>query len=629
LPRVAFFYSHKFKYKPQIPVNYLSNLTALIACKLFLLHSLVWAQTDAQLRDPDFLIQRYNELAAKHNALVEKTRTFVQQKVDAPAPVFDSAREAELQNELNKALGQVAALETQMLKLKQEGLRNVNSNQYLDDTNARLRRQLQQAKADEQDLAQENKELSLENRKLQNAQKSATNEEQSAYAKIRDLELKNSSLQRKNSKLEESKADADSRVRELQSELDSLLSDNTQLNQQVATIGIDQETSESRLNEYDSLLRDAENRVAMLENEEIILRESLQSARNEISRLKGNLAISEDRLSLTEEERGENIGMARRLEIQLDSTRDQLEDALAKNTELAFQAQRKEDFARNLEMTNNTLREKIDRLSQRNDSFHTTDLEQKEELSLLRTQLNSLTLDESRITNEIQALRDSNEMLMAKSITLEAENSGMLEAIESMRVEIENIEMNERTLVAKLKDLDLENQGLLQESGNLHEETGFYKVKARELEVQLRQAVAGERALSQEAAALEAEIASLEDKVRELEIGGSSEYQRLLSETQMLEGEFTEALSREQILVNRVKILENENFNLGDEIRLMQDRERELIEETVILKEQNSRLERKVDSSLRIRDQLRDTIIDAIDQNDRFGQSAPTLTPEI
>ena len=77
-----------------------------------------------------------------------------------------------------------------------------------------------------------------------------------------------------------------------------------------------------------------------------------------------------------------------------------------------------------------------------------------------------------------------------------------------------------------------------------------------------------------------------------------------------------------------MKILENENFNLGDEIRLMQDRESEMIEEAVVLKEQKSRLQRKVDSSLRIRDQLRDTIIDAIDQNDRFGQSSPTLAPQ-
>ena len=40
------------------------------------------------------------------NALVEKTRTFVQQKTETPAPVFDSAKEVE-PNELNKALGQV------------------------------------------------------------------------------------------------------------------------------------------------------------------------------------------------------------------------------------------------------------------------------------------------------------------------------------------------------------------------------------------------------------------------------------------------------------------------------------------------------------------------------------------
>ena len=60
----------------------------------------------------------------------------------------------------------------------------------------------------------------------------------------------------------------------------------------------------------------------------------------------------------------------------------------------------------------------------------------------------------------------------------------------------------------------------------------------------------------------------------------------------------------------------------------MQDREREMIEETVNLQNKTPDFERKVDSSLRIRDQLRDTIIDAIDQNDRFGQSSPTLAPD-
>ena len=69
-------------------------------------------------------------------------------------------------------------------------------------------------------------------------------------------------------------------------------------------------------------------------------------------------------------------------------------------------------------MTNVSLREKIDRLSQRNDSYLSSDLEQKEELSLLRTQLNNLNLDEYRIPNQLEALRDSPEMIMPKSLTL-------------------------------------------------------------------------------------------------------------------------------------------------------------------------------------------------------------------
>ena len=36
------------------------------------------AQTDAQLRDPEYLVDQYNQLVAKHNALIEKTRDLIQ-----------------------------------------------------------------------------------------------------------------------------------------------------------------------------------------------------------------------------------------------------------------------------------------------------------------------------------------------------------------------------------------------------------------------------------------------------------------------------------------------------------------------------------------------------------------------
>ena len=163
----------------------------------FLFGKLANGQTDAQLLDPEFLIKQYNDLAAKHNALVEKTRSVVMQKLNEPPVVVQSANTAKLQDDLNEALGQISALEAQLLKLKQEGLRSVNSNQYLDETNARLRRQLQQLKADEKDLEVQNQELALENRKLEQAQDNFNSAEESAYAKIRNLELLNSTLERK------------------------------------------------------------------------------------------------------------------------------------------------------------------------------------------------------------------------------------------------------------------------------------------------------------------------------------------------------------------------------------------------------------------------------------------------
>ena len=103
----------------------------------------------------------------------------------------------ELRQSLNDALAQVATLENQLAKIKQDGRRTTTSNQYLDDTNARLRRQLLELKADEQELAQRNKELTATNRRLTNAQKSFDSQEKSNYAKIRDLELGRSTIQRR------------------------------------------------------------------------------------------------------------------------------------------------------------------------------------------------------------------------------------------------------------------------------------------------------------------------------------------------------------------------------------------------------------------------------------------------
>ena len=50
----------------------MNKCTILFSLKLTLFFSLN-AQTDQQLRNPEYLVDQYNQLVAKHNALIEKT----------------------------------------------------------------------------------------------------------------------------------------------------------------------------------------------------------------------------------------------------------------------------------------------------------------------------------------------------------------------------------------------------------------------------------------------------------------------------------------------------------------------------------------------------------------------------
>ena len=124
--------------------------TAILLSSKLLLASVVVGQTDAQLRDPEYLVEQYNQLVAKHNALIEKTRILIRNQ-DQQENISTSA-DPEAQQKLNEAFARAAALEKQLTKIQQDQMRSSNSNKYLDDTNARLRRQLQEMKADEQVL---------------------------------------------------------------------------------------------------------------------------------------------------------------------------------------------------------------------------------------------------------------------------------------------------------------------------------------------------------------------------------------------------------------------------------------------------------------------------------------------
>ena len=60
----------------------------------------------------------------------------------------------------------------------------------------------------------------------------------------------------------------------------------------------------------------------------------------------------------------------------------------------------------------------------------------KGELSALHSEVNSLSMEESRISEQLLALRDANEMLLAKANNFESENNSLKEAIDLMRIEL-------------------------------------------------------------------------------------------------------------------------------------------------------------------------------------------------
>ena len=77
----------------------------------------------------------------------------------------------------------------------------------------------------------------------------------------------------------------------------------------------------------------------------------------------------------------------------------------------------------------------------------------KGELSALRSEVNSLSMEEARISEQLVGLRDANEMLLAKANNFEAENNSLNEAVDLMRIELQNMTTNEQSLIAKLEKL--------------------------------------------------------------------------------------------------------------------------------------------------------------------------------
>ena len=81
----------------------------------FLPFGFSFAQTDFQLRDPEFLIDQYNQLVAKHNALIEKTRLLITER--KKSPVINIEQEEKIRQQLNEAMAKSSILENELSKM--------------------------------------------------------------------------------------------------------------------------------------------------------------------------------------------------------------------------------------------------------------------------------------------------------------------------------------------------------------------------------------------------------------------------------------------------------------------------------------------------------------------------------
>ena len=97
------------------------------------------------------------------------------------------------------------------------------------------------------------------------------------------------------------------------------------------------------------------------------------------------------------------------------------------------------------------------------------------ELSSLKSEMSSLAIEEANISDKMSGLKDANEMLLSKVKMLESENDGMKQAIDLMRIEVQDMNTNEQLLVNRLKEIDFQNNQLLKESDDLGGESATKK----------------------------------------------------------------------------------------------------------------------------------------------------------
>ena len=582
---------------------------------IFLCSTYTFGQSQEKLRDPEFLVEQYNQLVAKHNALIEKTRSIILEQKNAPK-VTSASVSPSLQKSLDDAIMQIEVLELEIQNLRNDKPLTNTTSVYLEETNARLQKQLMEVRADEQDLAQKVKELSLENRRLKNEKKNRDIEDKGEYSKIRNLELSRSTLQRKSDNLDSENKSLLNENRKLLNLNDKLKTENTSLGQKLAKVTVDNETILAKMKDLESIINIKDGDLKDYEIQEKKFLDDAINLKSEVARLSGVEDLLNDRITYLENENQNFLSNIRENELNLDAAQTEIDDLRNLNNELKFSLARMAERKNSAESLGASLENEVNRLEEDNDILKNNASAMKNELSLLRSEVNTLSMEEARISEQLLGLRDANEMLLAKANNFESENDSLKEAVDLMRSELQAMTTNEQSLIAKVRQIDEENKRLTEESNALINEADFYKDKARMVEIQLNQAIGDERAKNEIILSLESENDRLVQEFNEFKNEQNAQIANLRSENNSLTIELNALASKEQSAITRLANLENENYRLREEFKLLKARDMEFNRQISDLNQKNNSLILEIDSVQRLKNRMRDGILGVIDSNE-------------
>jgi len=170
------------------------------------------------------------------------------------------------------------------------------------------------------------------------------------------------------------------------------------LRQKLGMLDVDKETNEARLRDLNAILTSKNNQLASFENVEVELKEDLNQARNEITRLTGTEKLLNDRIAALKTEEELNDNRIRELETDADAKIAEVDSLRELNSDLKFEVARKNEQIQSLAISNDELMAKIDEIGEKNEKLRLTESAMKGELSALRSELTSLGIEESRIS---------------------------------------------------------------------------------------------------------------------------------------------------------------------------------------------------------------------------------------